>query len=238
MLSAYLNKGKLMDKSRTENLIGKENIACLATKHITIVGVGGVGGYTATMLVRAGIEKMTIIDFDTITSSNVNRQIIAYQSTIGRPKVEVLKELLLDINNKADITAINVRLTQDNVKELLWQTDLVVDAIDSVPDKIALIVYCKQKNIKIISAMGAGNRYGIPKFEVTDIFKTHDDGLARVLRKKLREEGIKDLEVVSSNMPVQYKSEKGEVGSISYYPAMCGCVIAGEIVNKVIRREL
>lgn len=227
-----------MDKSRTENLIGKENIECLASKHITIVGVGGVGGYTAVMLVRAGIEKMTIIDFDNVSPSNINRQIIAYESTMGKSKVDVLKQMLLEINKDAEIEAINSRLTEENVDGLLPKTDFVVDAIDSVPDKIALIVYCKKNKIKILSAMGAGNRYSLPKFEVVDIFKTHDDGLARVLRKKLRDEGIRELEVVSSNMPVQYKSEKGEVGSISYYPAMCGCVIAGEIVNKVIRREI
>lgn len=231
-------KRELMDKSRTENLIGKDNVNLLASKHITVVGVGGVGGYSATMLVRAGIEKMTIIDFDVVSPSNLNRQIIAYESTIGKSKVEVLKSMLLEINKNATIEAINDKLTKENVEKLIANTDLVIDAIDSVPDKVALIAYCKQKGIKILSAMGAGNRYGIPKFEVTDIFKTHDDGLARVLRKKLKDEGITSLDVVSSNMPVDQKSEKGNVGSISYYPAMCGCTIAGEIVNKILRGEV
>ena len=227
-----------MNKSRTEILIGKENLSRLASKHITVVGVGGVGGYTATMLVRAGVEKMTIIDFDVVSPTNANRQIIANNKTIGKPKVEVLKDMLLDINEEAKISAVNEKITAENVDRLIKETDFVVDAIDSVPDKIALIIYCKKNKIKILSAMGAGNRYSLPKFEVTDIFKTHDDGLARILRKKLRGEGIKDLEVVSSNMPVQYKSKKGQVGSISYYPAMCGCMISGEIVNKILRGEL
>lgn len=234
---AFFKKG-VMDKSRTENLIGKTNVDLIASKHITVVGVGGVGGYSATMLARAGIEKMTIIDFDDVSPSNLNRQIIAYESTIGKPKVEVLKSMLLDINKNIEVEAINEKLTQSNVEKLISDTDLVVDAIDSVPDKIALIVHCKKNNINIISAMGAGNRYSLPKFEVTDVYKTHDDGLARVLRKKLREEGIENLEVVSTNAPVECKSEKGNVGSISYYPAMCGCVIAGEIINKIIRREV
>ena len=227
-----------MDKSRTELLIGKENLNLLSKKHITIVGVGGVGGYTAVMLARAGVEKMTIIDFDNVTPSNINRQIIAYESTIGKPKVDVLKSMILQINKNAEVQDINAKLTAENVDNLIKNTDIVVDAIDSVADKLSLIVYCKKNNINIISAMGAGNRFSIPKFEVTDIFKTHDDGLAKVVRKKLRDEGIKHLEVVSSNMPVEYKSEKGNVGSISYYPAMCGCVISAEIVNKILRGEL
>lgn len=227
-----------MDKTRTEILIGKENAEKLASRHVTIVGVGGVGGYTATMLVRAGVEHVKIIDFDVVTSSNVNRQIIAFESTIGKKKVDVLKNMLLDINKNAKIEALDYRLTADNVENLIGKTDIVVDAIDCVADKIALIVFCKKNNIKIISAMGAGNRYSLPKFEVLDIFKTHDDGLAKIMRKKLKEEGVARLEVVSSSMPVQYKSEKGQVGSISFYPAMCGCTLAGEIVNKIIRGEL
>ena len=227
-----------MDKSRTENLIGKDGIEKLSRVHATIVGVGGVGGYAATMLVRAGIENITIIDYDIISSSNVNRQIMAFESTIGRQKVDVLKDMLFDINSQASIEAINARLTEENIDNLIGKTDIVVDAIDSVQEKIALIVYCKKNNIKIISAMGAGNRYAVPSFELTDIFKTHDDGLAKVVRKKLRDEGVDSLEVVYSNSPVQYKSEHGNVGSISYYPAMCGCVISGEIINKCLRGEI
>ncbi len=227
-----------MDKSRTENLIGQNGVVKLSRVHATIVGVGGVGGYVATMLVRAGVENVKIVDFDSVSTSNVNRQIIAFESTIGRQKVDVLKEMLLDINSQASVEAINARLTEENIDKIIGKTDIVVDAIDSVQDKIALIVYCKKNNIKIISAMGAGNRYAVPCFELTDIFKTHDDGLAKVVRKKLRDEGICSLEVVYSKCPVQYKSERGNVGSISYYPAMCGCVIAGEIVNKVLRGEL
>lgn len=227
-----------MDNSRTEKLIGSENLSRLASKHITIVGVGGVGGYVAVMLARAGVQKMTLIDFDVVSPSNINRQIIAYECTIGRPKTQVLKEMILQINKNAEIIDINQKLTAENVQNLIQNTDFVVDAIDLVADKLALILYCKKNNIKILSAMGAGNRYDLPKFEVTDIFKTHDDGLAKVIRKKLRENDIKSLEVVCSNCPAQCKLEKGEVASISYMPAMCGCMIAGEIVNKVIRGEL
>lgn len=224
-----------MDKSRTENLIGQDRLQNLSSKHITIVGTGGVGGYAAVMLARAGIEKLTLIDFDIVSPSNVNRQIIAFESTIGKIKVDVLKDMILDINKNAKICAINDKVTSENISNLIGQTDYVVDAIDSVQDKVALIKHCKENNIKIISAMGAGNRYSVPHFELVDIFKTHDDGLAKVMRKKLREIKVDSLDVVTCNSPVQKTTEKGQVGSISYFPAMCGCVIAAEIINKIIK---
>ena len=225
-----------MDKSRTELLLGGEKLELLASKHVTIIGTGGVGGYVAVMLVRAGIEKLRIVDFDTISSSNINRQIVACIDTIGRKKVEVLKEMLLSINSKVQVEAIDERINIDNVASIINETDIVIDAIDSVQDKVELISYCKEKNIYIVSAMGAGNRYDIPNFYLTDIDKTHDDGLAKILRKKLKEKAIKKLDVVtSSSTPVR---KGGTIGSISYYPAACGCVLAAVVVNKIIKEEL
>lgn len=225
-----------MDKSRTESLIGKENVEKLSQKHITVVGVGGVGGYTAVMLARAGIENMTIIDFDEVAPSNLNRQIVAYQSTIGRKKVDVLKDMLLDINPNMTITAYDKRLTKANISSLITQTDIVIDAIDSVKDKLDLIEYCKNNNVYILSAMGVGNRYAIPEFELTDIYYTHDDGLAKKLRNELRKRGISSLDVVAS----KFKARKveGVIGSISYYPATSGCFISAVIVNKIIQGDL
>lgn len=225
-----------MDFSRTEALIGKDNLTKLQNLHAVIVGVGGVGGVTATMLARAGVGKLTIVDFDTIAPSNLNRQIIAFESTIGRKKVDVLKEMILDINKNIQITAIDQRLTKENLS-IVDSADIVIDAIDSVEDKVALIAYCKQKDIKIISAMGAGNRYQLQNFQVCDIYKTHDDGLAKVVRKKLKEMGIAKHKVVCANSP-QDCSPQGVVGSISYTPTMCGCTLAGEVVNMVIKGEL
>ena len=225
-----------MDFSRTEALIGKDNLTKLQNTHAVIVGVGGVGGATAIMLARAGVGKISIIDFDIIAPSNLNRQVIAFESTIGKKKVAVLKEMLLDINKSAIICAYDRRLTKENLS-LVDGADIVIDAIDSVEDKVALIAYCKQKDIKIISAMGAGNRYQLPKFEVCDIFKTHDDGLAKVVRKKLKDLGITKHKVVCANSPIDTQPQ-GVVGSISYTPTMCGCVIAGEVVNMVIKGEL
>ena len=225
-----------MDKSRTISLIGKENAQKLSKKHITIVGVGGVGGYATVMLARAGIENLTIIDFDEVSPSNVNRQIVAYQSTVGKPKVDVLEKMLLDINPSIKIKSCKERLVKENIPRLLAQTDIVIDAIDSVKDKLDLIEYCKNNSIYIISAMGAGNRSDVPQFELTDIFKTHDDGLAKKLRGELRKRGINSLDVVTSTQKA--KKVEGVIGSISYYPAMSGCFLSAVVVNKIIEGEI
>ena len=225
-----------MDKSRTQALIGKNNVEKIAFKRVTIVGVGGVGGYVATLLARAGVEKMRIIDFDTVSPSNFNRQVVAVKGNEGRLKVEALKDILLSINEDIEVDAVAQKLDKDNVSSLLENSDIVVDAIDIVKDKVALIIYCKKHNINVISAMGAGNRYDQPNFYLTDIYKTHDDGLAKVIRKALREEGVKNLDVVTCDS----KPEKveGVIGSISYYPAVCGAVIASAVVNKIIKEEI
>lgn len=225
-----------MDKSRTELLIGENGIEKLASKHVTIVGVGGVGGYAGIMLARAGIEKFTLIDFDKISSSNVNRQIIAYNDNVGCYKVDEMKDMFLRINDKIEVKTFAQRLTKENISSLIGKTDIVIDAIDSTVDKIELIAYCKQNDINIISAMGAGNRYDLPQFKLTDIFKTSDDGLAKVVRKGLRERGITSLEVVTSLSKAVRKG--GTIGSISYYPAMLGSYISAVVVNKIIKGEL
>ena len=225
-----------MDKSRTQALIGENNVEKIASKRVTIVGVGGVGGYVATLLARAGVEKMRIIDFDTVSLSNFNRQVVAFKGNEGRLKVEALKDILLSINEDIEVDSVPQKLDKDNVSSLLKNSDIVIDAIDIVKDKVALIIYCKKHNINILSAMGAGNRYDQPNFYLTDIYKTHDDGLAKVIRKALREEGIKNLDVVTCDS----KPEKveGVIGSISYYPAVCGAVIASAVVNKIIKEEI
>lgn len=221
-----------MDKSRTEALIGKEKATKLALSKIAVVGIGGVGGYAALMLARAGVEKMKLIDFDVVSPSNLNRQVIAFQNTIGRAKVEVMKEMLLSINENMQIEAINDRLCQDNVSRYIENVDYVIDAIDSTKDKLALIIYCKTHNINIISAMGAGNRYDVPHFYLTDIYKTHNDGLAKVIRRELRKAGVSSLDVVTCDSLPQ--KVEGVIGSISYYPAACGIQISSVVVNKII----
>ena len=221
-----------MDNSRTLLLLGKENIEKISKSHVTIVGTGGVGGYVALFLARAGISKFTIIDFDKITPSNINRQAVAFTDTIGLDKVKVLKDMILKINPDAQIDAVNERLCEENVVKLIKTNTFVIDAIDSVKDKVALICYCKKNNINIISAMGAGNRFDSPSFTVVDIEKTHDDGLAKAIRKRLRELGIKGLDVaISYSKPQKFDKI---IGSISYYPPACACVIASYVINKII----
>ena len=218
---------------RTTLLIGDENLKKLNSSNVIIFGIGGVGGYTAEMLVRAGVGSITIVDFDVVDKTNINRQIIALHSTIGKKKVDVMKERLLDINPSLNILAINNKVTAENLSDFNLQNyDYVVDAIDIVSDKIALIKECHRLCVQIISAMGAGNRYCVPEFSNTDIFKTHNDGLAKILRKKLKDEGIASHDVVFT---AQDSESSGRViGSISYYPAMCGCQIAAVVVNKLI----
>ena len=225
-----------MDDSKTLSLIGEENAKKIKNKHVTTVGVGGVGGYATVMLARGGIENITIIDFDEVSPSNVNRQIVAFQSTIGRKKVDVLKDMLLDINPEINLTVFAERLTSENISKLITQTDIVIDAIDSVKDKLDLIEFCYRKGIYILSAMGAGNRYDIPQFELLDIYKTHDDGLAKKLRAELRKRNVFSLDVVASKSKAQ--KTQGEISSISYYPAMSGCFISAVIINKIIKGEV
>lgn len=225
-----------MDLSREELLIGKEGVEKLKNKSVTLVGVGGVGGYVATMLVRAGIGKIKLVDFDKVSSSNINRQVVANIDTIGRSKVKVLREMLLKINPQLQCEIVDEKLTADNVEKIITSCHMCVDAIDSVADKIALIIYCKKHNINIISAMGAGNRTSIPRFILTDIFKTHDDGLAKVIRKKLRENGIASLDVVMAEEKALSTGER-TIGSISYYPAMCGITLSAVVINKFLKEE-
>ncbi len=220
---------------KTELLIGNNGVSKLKNANIIIFGIGGVGGYTCEMLVRAGIGNLTIVDFDKVDITNINRQIIALNSNVGEFKVNAMQKRILDINSAINLKIVNTRVCAENVKELLaYKYDYVIDAIDSVTDKINLIVTAKELGLNIISAMGAGNRIQIPQFEVCDLYKTYNDGLAKVLRKKLKEKGInKHLVVFSKNQATPCGDQ---IGSISYYPAMCGCVLAGYVINELLNK--
>lgn len=219
---------------RTELLIGKEKLLKLENSHVAVFGIGGVGGHTVEMLVRAGVGEITIVDFDKVDITNINRQIIALNSTIGQQKVDVMKNRLLDINPNLKINAINEKyMPENNAQFFKEKYDYVVDAIDMVTSKVDLIKYCYEHDIKIISAMGAGNRYSVPEFKIVDIFSTFNDGLAKVIRKKLREVGISKHKVAFTENIANPNGET--IGSISYYPAMCGCTIAGYVINELIK---
>ena len=223
-----------MNLQRCEVLLGSKQLQKIKNSCILIFGVGGVGGYAVEMLTRCGVGKIILVDFDKVDETNINRQIIALNSTIGKSKVSVMQARIADINPDCVVKTFEERVSSDNISKFFQErVDFVVDAIDSLNDKVALIKYCKENNINIVSALGAGNRVGIPNFEVCDIYKTQNDGLARKLRKLLKDEGILDLAVVYTKDTPQ-KTENNIVGSIAYYPAMSGCMIASYVVNKIV----
>ena len=215
---------------RTKSLLGEDGIKKLQNASVTIVGVGGVGGEVAVLLARAGVGRLRLIDFDVVDETNINRQAVAYTNTVGKKKTDVLAEIIKKINPNCLVEAISKRLTKENVGELLGDF-FVVDAIDSVQDKVELIDYATKNNLQIVSAMGAGNRFDYPYFKVVDIYKTSNDGLAKVLRKKLKERGVKKLQVVA---PESVAQKISPVGSISYYPVACATVVSAYVVNQIL----
>lgn len=218
---------------RLELLIG-DKLSKLNNAKVILFGVGGVGGYVAETLVRSGIGALTIVDYDIVDISNKNRQIIALDSTIGKNKVDVMKSRLEDINKNCDVTAYNCKLLKENVDSFhLEDYDYIIDAIDMVTSKIALIKYASDKNIPIISAMGAGNRIGIPDVKIADIYSTSNDGLAKVLRRELRKLGIsKHIVVYTTNK----SNPCGDtIGSIAYFPAMVGCMLSAYVIDELLK---
>lgn len=219
--------------SRLELLVGDKLTKLNKTK-IIIFGVGGVGGYVAEMLVRSGIGTITIVDYDTVDITNKNRQIIALDSTLNKFKVDVLKNRMLDINGSCNIVVINNKLTVENIEDFnLSEYDYVIDAIDMVKSKVALIDYCFKRNIKIISSMGVGNRLGIPEFVVDDIYNTQNDGLAKVLRHNLRKLNVTKHKVVFCKNNSISCGEN--IGSIAYFPAVAGCILAANVIEEILK---
>lgn len=233
-----------MEFSRTELLIGTQSLQTLKQSHVAIFGVGGVGGYVAEALVRSGIEHFDLIDADVVSISNINRQIIALHSTIGKNKVDVMKERMLDINPNAQVQTHSVFVTNENIADFNWdQYNYVVDAIDTISAKIALVLICQEKNIPILSSMGAGNKLDPTKFEVTDIYKTKICPLAKVMRRELKKRRVKHLKVVYSqelpvkieNQPIDPVSHKAIPGSSSFVPSAAGLIIASQVVKDLIK---
>ncbi len=229
-------------KTRTGLIIGNEGLDKLKNSNVIVFGVGGVGSFAAEAIARAGVGKMTIVDFDDIDITNINRQLPALHSTVGRDKVDVMKERILDINPNIDIKAIKSKYTAENSEELLCEDyDYVVDAIDMVTSKIHLIESCVKKNLKVVSSMGMGNKLDPTKIVVTDIYKTQMCPLAKVMRKELRDRRVKRLKVVySTEQPVELKEKimngkKITPGSISFVPSVGGLTIASVVVNDLIK---
>lgn len=230
--------------SRTELLLGQENMAKLKNARVAIFGVGGVGGYVVEALARSGVGTLDIIDNDTVSITNINRQIIATTKTVGQPKVDVAKERILDINPDAVVNAYNTFYLPET-KDLFdfSNYDYVVDAIDTVTGKIQLVMQANEAKVPIISSMGAGNKLNPAMFEVADIYKTSVCPLAKVMRRELKNRGIKKLKVVYSKEEPIKPAESDEVsgkrstpGSTAFVPSVVGLIIASEVVKDIINR--
>lgn len=248
----------LNEFSRTELLIGASALEKLSGSRVAVFGVGGVGSFVVEGLVRAGVGKFVLIDDDCVCRTNINRQLHATTKTVGKPKVEVMKSRILEINPKAEVETIQQFYLPETGAEMIRDDyDYIVDAIDTVTAKLDLVMKAKERNIPIISAMGAGNKLDPTRFEVADIFKTSVDPLAKVMRQELRKRGVKALKVVySREQPVTPVETAGNScatvcicppgttrkctarrqipGSISFVPSVAGLIIAGEVIKDIV----
>jgi tRNA A37 threonylcarbamoyladenosine dehydratase len=234
-------------QERTSMLLGEETLARFASSKVMVVGLGGVGAYAAEMLCRAGVGNMVILDSDTVSVTNRNRQLIALESTIGKLKTDVVAQRLRDINPAVNLTVIPEYIEESNLEEIFrmaGELDYVVDAIDTLAPKISLIKYCVEHKIPHVSAMGAGAKLDATKIRIADISKSYNCPLAYILRKKLRKEGIsKGFKVVFSEelpdrdaiVPMEERNKKSQVGTISYLPAVFGCVCAQAAIEHLIK---
>lgn len=225
--------------SRTELLIGKENLEKLKNSKVAIFGIGGVGSFVLEALTRAGIGNFILVDKDNVDLSNLNRQIIATRKTVGKPKVEVAKKRILEINPNAEVEIYKEFFMPETEGILDDSISYIVDAIDTVTAKIELVKRAQKLNIPIISSMGTGNKLDPTKFEVSDIYKTSVCPLAKVMRKELKARGIKKLKVVySKELPIKVARNEKVVkqipGSISFVPSVAGLIIAGEVIKDII----
>lgn len=237
--------------SRTELLLGKENMRRLHDTKVAIFGIGGVGGYVCEALARSGIGAFDLIDDDKVCLTNINRQIIATKKTVGQYKVEVMQERILEINSNADIKIHRCFFLPENADEFPFQEyDYIVDAVDTITAKIELVLKAQEFNIPIISSMGAGNKLDASQFRVADIYQTKVCPLAKVMRRELKKRGVKKLKVVYSEeqpiKPIQditneCSSEVEHIctqrrnipGSVAFVPSVAGLIIAGEIVKDI-----
>ncbi len=230
---------------RTELLLGAEKLKLLRKAHVLVVGLGGVGAYAAEMIARAGVGRMTLADADTVGLTNINRQLLALHSTVGRPKAEVLAERLRDINPAIELTVVNRYIKDEETYTLLdaARYDYVVDCIDTLSPKLALIAAALERKMPLVSSMGAGAKVDPTQLEIKDISKTHHCPLAHMLRKRLHKIGIyKGFRAVFSPEPIregamilsEEQNKKSQVGTISYIPALFGIGCASVVIRDLI----
>ncbi len=227
---------------RMEMLVGEQALEKLQNSHVALFGVGGVGCYAVEALARAGVGKLTLVDDDLFTASNVNRQLYALQSTLGKNKVDVAKDRIADINPNCQVTPLKLRFDATTSSQFDFSHfDYVVDAIDTVTSKLLLVKLCNQSNTPIISCMGTGNKLDATAFEVADIFQTSVCPLAKVMRKELKNMGIEHLKAVYSKeipqTPTQLETsaKRQTPSSVSFVPSVAGLILAGEVVKDLIK---
>ncbi|MEG1543230.1 MAG: tRNA threonylcarbamoyladenosine dehydratase [Tannerellaceae bacterium] len=235
--------------TRTELLLGADRMEQLAHSHVLVVGLGGVGGYAAELICRAGVGKMTLIDADRVNESNINRQLPALHSTIGMSKAEVIASRLLDINPRIKLTVLNEFLRDERTEEVLAATtyDFIVDAIDSLSPKVFLLYHAHSRRIPIVSSMGAGAKIDPSKVQLADISKTSNCALAKAVRKRLRgiglEKGIPvvfSTEMANPDAVIEVDNEECKrttTGTVSYMPAIFGCYLASYVINELKNKE-
>ena len=239
-----MRRYKMNEYSRTELLLGKDGMQKLKEATVMVFGVGGVGSHCIEALARSGVGRLILIDNDTVSLTNINRQSIASHSTVGRMKTEVMKERIRDINPDIQVTTYETFVLPDNLESLFLATpDYIIDAIDTVTAKIAIVELAQQQNIPLISSMGTGNKLHPELFEITDLSKTTMCPLCKVMRRELKARGIRHLKVLySPEKPVDTTGrETGEdkgarrtlPGSISFVPPVAGLLIAGEVIREI-----
>ncbi|WP_461809961.1 tRNA threonylcarbamoyladenosine dehydratase [Faecalimonas sp.] len=230
--------------SRTELLLGEEGVSKLKKSSVMVFGVGGVGSHCIEALARSGVGKLILIDNDVVSVTNINRQSIAYHSTVGKYKTEIMKERIKDICPRIEVLTYEMFVLPENIEMLFQeQVDYIIDAIDTVTAKLALAQLAKEKNIPIISSMGTGNKLYPERFKITDIYKTSVCPLCKVMRKELKARGIRKLKVLySDEQPIDTSGRvTGEdlgrrrslPGSISFVPPVAGLIIAGEVIREL-----
>ena len=224
---------------REEMLIGSENVRKLGEKKVIVFGVGGVGGFICEGLARGGVGNITLVDNDIVCESNINRQIVALESTVGKPKVEVMRDRILDINPNANVTIHQkFYLPNENTDILDGDFDYIIDAIDTMSAKIDIVMRAQERNIPIISCMGTGNKIDPTKFVITDLYKTSMCPVCKVMRRELRNRGVKKLKVLYSTeqprKPIEHIGDGRTPASISFVPPVAGLIIAGEVIRDMI----